>query len=228
MKSAAILLCTLCLLVSLPSHAGWVDIAGMGPGHFSVKTLSLKEQRFRTVVRQQYDFSCGSAALATLLTYHYQNPVSEQMAFKEMYDRGNQEVIRKEGFSLLDIKRYLEANGYLADGYEAPLDKLAEVGIPAIALISDKGYNHFVVIKGIRNGQVLIGDPSIGSRIVSRKEFEQMWTNRILFVIRGKQDKAIFNAQHDWRIKESAPLRAGFGSDTLANVTLLRPGRGDF
>ena len=43
-----------------------------------------------------------------------------------------------------------------------PLDKLASAGIPAIVLINEHGYNHFVVIKGMRDERVLIGDPSGG------------------------------------------------------------------
>ncbi len=33
--------------------------------------VSVKEARFTTTQRQQFDFSCGSAAVATLLTHHY-------------------------------------------------------------------------------------------------------------------------------------------------------------
>ncbi|MDV7389798.1 hypothetical protein RZS08_00535, partial [Arthrospira platensis SPKY1] len=40
-------------------------------GAVSVPTVSLKGARFIATLRQQYDFSCGSAAVATLLTHHY-------------------------------------------------------------------------------------------------------------------------------------------------------------
>jgi len=55
-----------------------------------------------------------------------------------MWQYGDQEKIQREGFSLLDIKNYLNSRGYSADGYEAPLSKLSEARIPAIALIKDK------------------------------------------------------------------------------------------
>ncbi|RYF14189.1 MAG: peptidase C39, partial [Oxalobacteraceae bacterium] len=42
--------------------------------NFTAPVTSLIGRRFETVVRQQYDFSCGSAALATLLRYHYDDP----------------------------------------------------------------------------------------------------------------------------------------------------------
>ena len=90
---------------------------------FSVKVTSLKEARFKATTRQQFDFSCGSAAIATLLTYHYNYPVTEQAVFNEMFARGDQVKIRKEGFSLLDMKTYLEAHQFKADGFELPLAK---------------------------------------------------------------------------------------------------------
>jgi hypothetical protein len=120
---------------------------------------SLREARFRTTIRQQYDFSCGSAAVATLLTFQYGFPVNEETVFANMYVNGDQAKIRSEGFSLLDMKRFLESRGFLADGYELPLSKLEEAQIPAIVLIVENGYHHFVVIKGIKGDRVLIGDP---------------------------------------------------------------------
>ena len=123
-----------------------VDMPIQSGGAFSVPVDSINDLRFRNTLQQQYDFSCGSAALATLLTHHYSYPVSEQNVFSEMFEHGDKVKIRKEGFSLLDMKAYLEARGFQADGFVAEIDQLLTAGIPAIALIQDHGYNHFVVI----------------------------------------------------------------------------------
>ncbi|HUX63383.1 C39 family peptidase [Sulfuricella sp.] len=220
MKSISSLMLAASLLSSFSVQAGWVTIPGSGS--VTVKVSSLKERQFRTTVRQQYDYSCGAAALATLLTYHYHDPISEDKVFQEMWENGDQDKIHREGFSLLDIKQYLEAHDYSADGYEAPLDKLAEVGIPAIVLIRENGYNHFVVVKGLRNGQVAVGDPSAGAKIFPREEFEKMLINRILFVINGARDKVVFDSRQDWHIREKAPLGIAAGPTDLANMILLR------
>lgn len=225
MKSSLSLMLAASLISSSAAMAGWVTIPGSGS--MAVKVSSLKERQFRTTVRQKYDYSCGAAALATLLTYHYRDPVGEDRVFQEMWENGDQEKIHREGFSLLDIKQYLEAHDYSADGYEAPLSKLAEVGIPAIALIRDNGYNHFVVVKGVRNGQVAVGDPSLGARIIPQEEFEKMLINRILFVINGERDKVVFDSAMDWRIREKAPLGVAAGPADLANITFLRRSPGD-
>lgn len=191
------------------AQAGTVDFPLQVGGSFSVPAASLHEQRFRATVRQQFDFSCGSAALSTLLTHHYGRPVSEQAVFEQMIVRGDRAKIQREGFSLLDMKRYLAAHGYEADGFEAPLDKLAQVGIPAIVLINENGYNHFVVVKGVKDGRVLVGDPAGGTRAMSQAAFEAVWVQQILFVISNRQSEARFNVASDWQAAPRAPIGQG-------------------
>jgi hypothetical protein len=215
-------------LIATTAHAGFVSLAGTAPGNISVPVTSLKEARFLTTLRQQYDFSCGSAAMATLLTYHYDHPVTEQEVFLAMYEQGDKEKIRIEGFSLLDMKKYLDQNGFRAEGYRASLDQMSKAGIPAVALIKEAGYNHFVLIKGIRDGKLLIGDPAIGTRIISRTDFEQMWTNGILFAISNSKTKNNFNRTHEWLVRAPAPINRAMLSDTSASINLMRPGSNDF
>ncbi|WP_428852725.1 C39 family peptidase [Imbroritus primus] len=210
------------------TYAASLDIPGMRGGPASVRVTSMKEARFKGTVRQQFDFSCGSAAIATLLTYQYGQPISEQTAFTAMYAAGDQEKIRREGFSLLDIKRFLETRGFAADGFELTLDKLAEARLPAIVLIKEKGYHHFVVIKGMRGERVLIGDPAFGTRAVSRTAFEAMWDNEVLFVVHNRQELARFNQPVDWSVAPRAPLEAAVHRDGLWNITIPRLGPGDF
>ncbi len=221
----AVALSGLCVL---SAEAGSVDLPFQIGGAYSVPATSIKEARFSAMVRQQYDFSCGSAALSTLLTYHYRFPVSEQTVFEEMFAQGEQGKIKKEGFSLLDMKRYLEAHGYEADGFEAPLDKLVSVAIPAIVLINDNGYNHFVVVKGVRDRRVLIGDPSGGTRAIAREVFESMWVNQILFVISNHQDVAGFNQAADWRVSVQAPIGSGVNRQGLGQLVIPKLGSSDF
>jgi hypothetical protein len=197
-------------------------------GAYSVPVKSIRETRFAATVHQQYDFSCGSAALSTLLSYQYHYPVTEDKVFEEMYRLGDQAKIRVEGFSLLDMKRYLEAHGFEADGFQEPLDKLVSAGIPAIVLVNERGYNHFVVVKGVRDGRVLIGDPAGGTRALIEKAFKAAWVNQILFVISNRQDAAIFNAESDWHAVPRAPVMDGITRDSLAGIVIPKLGPSDF
>lgn len=185
-----------------------VRFAGEAGGNYTVQVMSWRDIPFRTVVRQQYDFSCGSAAVATLLRFHYRRDVTETQAFRVMYESGDQAKIRSVGFSMLDMKHYLETIGYRADGFRVTLDRLAQMRVPAIALINHDGYKHFVVIKGVRGDKVLLGDPSRGLVVQDRARFESWW-NGIALAIRsgpGAQDDLGFNRDAEWRPWASAPV----------------------
>jgi len=215
-----------------PADAGEVQLNGVAPGAFSWRVASLKELRFKRAfartVHQQFDFSCGSAAVATLLTYHYRFSVSERHVFQSMFERGNQDKIRSVGFSMLDMKQFLEHNGFHADGFEAGTEQVAAAGVPAIVLLQDKGYNHFVVVKGVQGKRVLIGDPAVGIRILSQADFEARWPSRIAFVITDRIDRVAFNDRADWNYKPDMPLATAIGRESLAAITLLRASGRDF
>ena len=222
-----LLLAAAALLTLLAGRAGALELALPG-ARFQVPATSLKEIRFRSTLRQQYDFSCGSAALATLLTHHYGQPVSEGQVFQEMFRLGDQRKIRKEGFSMLDMKRFLASRGLRADGFRLPLQKLVDAGLPAIVLVSDKGYHHFVVVKGVADGRVLLGDPASGARAMTGAAFEAIWVGKLLFVVHGYQRKPNFNALADWRAAPAAPLAAAIGGEPIGTLALPKHGPGDF
>jgi predicted double-glycine peptidase len=219
----------LLMLALLPGFvlAATVETPSLTGGSYHVRVASLKEARFRNTIHQRYDFSCGSAAVATLLTYQYGYPVSEQTAFAQMYRHGNRARIAREGFSLLDIKRFLAAHGFEADGFLVPLDKLGQEHLPAIVLINERGYRHFVVVKGLADGRVLIGDPAKGTRSMSRARFEEQWKNHLLFVIHNHRDLAIFNSLDDWRAAPMARLEIGIDRSGLSNLVMPKHGPDD-
>ncbi|MGO4699881.1 C39 family peptidase [Dyella sp. 2RAB6] len=209
------------------AQAASIPVPGAQGQGISLRLTSLKEARFRNTIRQKYDFSCGSAAVATLLTFQYGYPVDEQAAFAQMYEHGDRAKIGKEGFSLLDIKRYLAANGFDADGFEVPLDKLQQERLPAIVLIDERGYHHFVVVKGLLYDRVLIGDPALGTRSLPRVRFEAMWKNRLVFVIHNRRTLAVFNSPSDWRAAPLAPLGSSIDRRGLDGITIPKRGPGD-
>jgi predicted double-glycine peptidase len=227
-RGGAVLVSVFALLGALCGAATATEIPVSGVASYNLPVTSMKAARFRSTVRQQYDFSCGSAALATLLTYHYGRPVNEQQVFSGMFAHGDQAKIRREGFSLLDMKRYLAELGFTADGYELPLQKLAEANYPAIVVINENGYHHFVVVKGLERDRVLLGDPAGGTRAMSRTAFEANWIGRLLFVIHGWQGPVQFNLAADWRVAPRPMLGEAVSRASLADITLFKNGSGDF
>lgn len=161
----------------------------VAPGDIVMPVRSLQDMKFDTVVRQRYDFSCGSAALATLLSYHYGETRTEEQVFLGMWRDGDREQIRRSGFSLLDMKRYLAAEGLKADGFRVSLEDIFKTGVPGIALINLGGYRHFVVVKALERDRILVGDPALGLRTMDRDEFKSAW-NGIYFAINERADFA--------------------------------------
>ena len=60
---AAPLLAALAIFAGGPAAAQVAIVEG--GANYSLNVISMRDIPFRTVVRQQYDYSCGSAALAT-------------------------------------------------------------------------------------------------------------------------------------------------------------------
>lgn len=210
----------------VPAHAADLPFAAGGP--VTLRVNSMKEVRFLSTVRQQFDFSCGSAALATLLTYHYGYRITEQQVFAEMFQRGDQARIRREGFSLLDMKNFLAGHGFTADGFQQPLDELVNSSFPAIVLVAEHGYHHFVVVKGVQDGRVLLGDPSGGTRALPRAAFEKIWLNQLLFVIHAAPVKPRFNAPEDWAVAPRLQAGLALDRDSLQRITLPKFDAGDY
>lgn len=222
MKKISVLLGASALLLCMcsPAFAVPVNLLG-GGGEYDIPTKSFVERKFAGVTKQKFDFSCGSAALATLLKEFYSYPVDEDDVLKAMYEVGDQDAIKKKGFSLLDMRSYLASIGYNADGYRAPLDKLAKANIPAIALINPKGYSHFVVIAGVVNDSVMLLDSAKGKMILSRNDFEKEW-NGILFIIHDDMKLAgkSFNTKGKWASHLQARFNVNLNDRDLASAGL--------
>ncbi len=148
---------------------------------------SMLEIRQEGVVKQGWDLSCGAAALSTVLTFTYGDPVSELDIIRAMLRQTTPERIRsRHGFSLLDLKRFALARGYAADGYgRLDLAGLARLA-PAIVPISIGDLNHFVVVRGIAQDRVMLADPGFGNRTMTLERFEGLWPSRIAFVVRRR------------------------------------------
>jgi len=122
------------------------------------------ELKYKNIVHQAYDYSCGSAALVTILKYHLGIDVTEQQSMEGMMAFGEKEkIIERRGFSLLDMKRYLASIQVDSAGFRAEMSDLLTLDAPGIVPIDYAGFKHFVVVKGIRDDRVFIADPSAGN-----------------------------------------------------------------
>ena len=141
---------------------------------------SLLEIRKQNVATQEWDLSCGAAALATILNYQHGDPVSEREIATRMMGRAeyleNPMLVNlRQGFSLLDLKRFVDDRGYNGVGLgQLTLEHLV-ARAPMIVPINVYGYQHFVVFRGMLGNRVLLADPAFGNRTMLRSEFENAW-----------------------------------------------------
>jgi uncharacterized protein len=141
---------------------------------------SLLEIRRANVMIQNWDLSCGAAALGTLLRYEFGEPVTEKEIARGLMSRGeyieHPELVQiREGFSLLDLKRYVQTRGYKGLGFgQLDLNDLIERA-PIMIPINALGYNHFVIFRGVMGDRVLLADPAWGNRTMTLDKFQRMW-----------------------------------------------------
>lgn len=230
-RRGAAALAVACAMALPSAGAAQFSLNGMalGAGNATVGVRSFQSLRFAQTIHQKYDFSCGSAALATLLTYAYDHPVSEHDVFISMFRHGDKQLIEREGFSLLDMKNYLARRGIPSGGFDAPLAKLAALRVSAIVLINDRGYHHFVVLRSIQDGHILISDPALGTRTEDVARFRRQWSG-IFFLILSQAPKAQANFDDPalWRSAPPSPTaiaRYALTLSQLQQVTILQSNR---
>lgn len=141
---------------------------------------SVLEKRHRNVVLQQWELSCAAAALATVLRYQHGVPVTERSVALGLINRpaylDNPDLLRfRQGFSLLDMKRFTGRLGYVGIGLgQLGFEDLLQRA-PVILPINTHGYPHFVVFRGATGGYVLLADPAFGNVTLSIERFLAAW-----------------------------------------------------
>ncbi|MFT4768334.1 MAG: putative double-glycine peptidase [Glaciecola sp.] len=131
--------------------------------------------RDKGVVRQKMDYSCGAAALATVLTYFYLDPVSEgALLEKTLNDRASEldSGSPKKGLSFSDMAMLAESRDYPVVGVDIVYDDLKKLSLPVIVALQVEGRAHFSVLRKIDSqDRVFLADPSWGNRQLGREEF---------------------------------------------------------
>lgn len=188
--------------------AGSMEVR-IGNMTFSKDVKTLKDMRFKNMVRQTRDYSCGAASLATILTYYFGRETYEEEIIASILGNTDSETVertKKRGLSLLDLKNYGESLGYKGAGYKVPAHQLKTLDRPAIVFIKYKGYAHFVVLKGVIDTQVFLADPARGNMVMSLEEFLEIW-NGILLVFKNPDGER--TESHAINVKPNGLHKAG-------------------
>ncbi len=151
-----------------------------------------KAMRDAGLVRQGWDYSCGSAALATLLS-GVQDDITEREVLLEVLDGLTEDEKRQtmeQGLSLLDLKAVATRRGFRAEGYRVDPEFLLRLTRPVIVFIKPRGYRHFAVLRGIRGDRFFLADPARGNVRMPAFKFLDMWRDEdgkgVIFVVGAK------------------------------------------
>ena len=184
LKIASFVLIAVCLALGKPTYTSAE----------ALPVKSILETRHENVVLQNYELSCAAAALATILRYQYGFPATEHSVSLGLINReeylANPSLVRlRQGFSFLDMKRFVDNLGFegLGLGQMAFLDLLEYA--PIIVPINIFGYPHFVVFRGATESRVLLADPAFGNLTMTVDKFISGWINyqdigRVGFVVK--------------------------------------------
>ena len=182
--SKVLFLPCICLILALLlngfslSEATTVDL--VGGNRVFLPMRSMKDLRDQGVIKQAFDYSCGAAAFATLLTYGLNDPVTEldilQAAFAPL-SQDEEALRKKEGLSLLDLQRLAQQRGHRAQGFRLAPAFLSKLGGPVIVFIKPRGYEHFAVLKGVKGDRAYLADPSLGNIRLPLYQFLGMWVD---------------------------------------------------
>jgi predicted double-glycine peptidase len=137
----------------------------------TVPLKSWKTLRDVRIVKQDLDYSCSAASLATLLNEFYGQSVTEEALLKAM-DKGDLRA------SFEDMQRALPQFGFKAQGFAASYEQLMRLKAPVLVYLKHRKDDHFSVLRGIDANTVWLADPSLGNRTYSKAQFLEMWQTR--------------------------------------------------
>ena len=134
----------------------------------SIGVTSWKALRDFRVVKQEFDYSCGAASVATLLNGFYGLDVTEADILGS--------IEKDAAASFENLAKAVIPYGFKSGGLVVSFDDLKKLSIPVIAYLNYKGQDHFTVLRGVsKQGNVAIGDPSWGNRRFRPHQFKKLW-----------------------------------------------------
>jgi ATP-binding cassette subfamily B protein len=114
---------------------------------------------------------CGSACLVMIGNYW-----GKHFSINRLRDMTN---VSRSGASLKAMATAAESLGFASRPVKATLDKLAEQPLPAIAHWEGK---HFIVVYEITKTRVIVCDPALGQRSLTKAQFQAGWSGYALLL----------------------------------------------
>ncbi|MCI6217016.1 MAG: C39 family peptidase [Helicobacter sp.] len=201
-----------------------------------VPTRSWLELRDTNLIRQQYDYSCGAASLASILKFYYGEDVSELDILKwSIQEKGidlepkEQEDKNIARLSFLDLTRFAELLGYKAMGLALDFATLSKLKSPVIIYVNVRDIEHFSVYKGSDEQYVYLADPSFGNLKINIAKFIEMFYQRDDLSLPGKvlailpKQESQINQSFMENLKTTPSLQEIINNTTIRQRLIIRP-----
>ncbi len=155
-----------------------VACAGAPETGYKKNLQSWNNLKWENVVRQAHDYSCGSASLATLARGYFGDKVSERAIIEQLINNLAADEISdriENGFTFNDLKKTAMSLGYDVVGVKLQPEAIFELKGPVMVVLKIDEWEHFAILKGVRNGRVYLADPARGNLRVSLDLFLSQW-----------------------------------------------------
>jgi uncharacterized protein len=183
---------------------------GLGAGY---APMSYQDRKYQSAVRQVFDFTCGSAALATLLTHYWGRPTTETEVLDILRHRYPDEAtwrrLMAEGFSFDDIRFVALVLGFESAGAKIAIGELAALSGPVIIHLDKGHFQHFTVLRKAHGGVFYFADSILGNTSLPRYEFEKQYTGHAMAI--WKADANLPTGSRLAVVKDGLSLHPRFG-----------------
>ena len=154
-------------------------------GHtFRANVQSIKEIKEEEAILQTDEFTCGAAALATVLREYGDDDATEGMLLSM-----ETQLVKGKGLSLFQLQTLAERRGFKAEGYKMELANLYDVTAPLILHLAMPEGGHYMVYKGIQGDRIFLIDPGEGNIRMSLERFVSLWTGHCLALLEKNGEK---------------------------------------
>lgn len=174
----------------------------------------MRGRRTPTVLQIEAE-ECGAASLAMILAYHGR--------YIRLEDLRAECGVSRDGATAANILKGARRHGLVASAKRLELPRLKEITLPAIVFVN---MNHFLVLEAVSGTTYRLNDPAMGRRVVSREEFDEMFTGITLLFEPGDTFEKTPKPQSSLRTLLSflGQDRAAVSLVVLTGVTLILPG----
>lgn len=135
---------------------------------------------------QKRDYSCGAAALATLIQYYIGDSMNEDVILRVLDELLTFEEVKdriENGLAMSDLRKAAVKLSYQSVVAQMSLEQLFDSKVPLIVGITENEFKHFVVYRGTDYRYVYLADPIRGNIRILIHDFAHQWQKNLALAV---------------------------------------------